>query len=216
VDNWQTQVYKYTQVDFFRRQVPDLKVYLQQRGITCHLYRKPDLVKLCELAQELQLETVTSLNDYEQSHVTVTLFFLNLGHRSLLRFFYPSTTLKKTQSSRGIQKIVTSPCAWGHGFLFCSGNAKKTSTSLMHAYFPRFLPSDLHCGRQHQSFEDLGLFIWLWKTFYLQIAITSEFLLPTYEVIGSENGRVITIVQFTSIHVIDKRKYRSFRWNGND
>ena len=142
--------------------------------------------------------------------------FSQLGTQELVTIFLSLDYSKKNQSSRGIQKIVTSPCAWGHGFLFCSGNAKKTSTSLMHAYFPRFLPSDLHCGRQHQSFEDLGLFIWLWKTFYLQIAITSEFLLPTYEVIGSENGRVITIVQFTSIHVIDKRKYRSFRWNGND
>jgi hypothetical protein len=28
------------QVDFFRWQVPDLKEYLQHRGITCHLYRK--------------------------------------------------------------------------------------------------------------------------------------------------------------------------------
>ena len=27
------------------------------------------MVKLCELAQELQLETVTSTNDYEQSHL---------------------------------------------------------------------------------------------------------------------------------------------------
>jgi len=65
-----------TQVDFFGWQVPDLKGYLQQRDITCHLYRKPDLVKLCELAQELQLETATSTNDYEQSHVTL---FSQLG-----------------------------------------------------------------------------------------------------------------------------------------
>jgi hypothetical protein len=40
------------QVDFFRWQVPDLKEYLQHRGITCHLHRKHELVKLCELAQE--------------------------------------------------------------------------------------------------------------------------------------------------------------------
>ena len=37
------------QVDFFRWQVPDLKEYSQHRGITCHLYRKHELVKLCEL-----------------------------------------------------------------------------------------------------------------------------------------------------------------------
>jgi deoxyribodipyrimidine photolyase len=48
------------QVDFFRWQVSDLKEYLQHRGITCHLYRKHELVKLCELAQELDLEKITS------------------------------------------------------------------------------------------------------------------------------------------------------------
>ena len=57
------------QVDFFRWQVPDLKEYLQHRGITCHLYRKHELVKLCELAQELDLEKITSTNDYELSQV---------------------------------------------------------------------------------------------------------------------------------------------------
>jgi hypothetical protein len=57
------------QVDFLRWQVPDLKEYLQHRGITCHLYRKRDLVKLCELSQELNLEKITSTNDYELSQV---------------------------------------------------------------------------------------------------------------------------------------------------
>ena len=53
------------QVDFFRWQVPVLKEYLQHRGITCHLYRKHELFKLCKLAQELDLEKITSTNDYE-------------------------------------------------------------------------------------------------------------------------------------------------------
>ena len=53
-------------------------------------------------------------------------------------------------------------------FLFCQGNVKKSSTSLMYTYFTRFLPSNLHCGTQHQSFECLGLSILLWKT-YLQL-----------------------------------------------
>ena len=39
------------QVVFLRWQGPDLKGCLQQSGINCHLYRKPDLVKLCELLQ---------------------------------------------------------------------------------------------------------------------------------------------------------------------
>ena len=62
------------QVDIFRWQIPDLKEYLQHRairGITCHLYRKHELVKLCELAgkTELDLEKITSTNDYELSQV---------------------------------------------------------------------------------------------------------------------------------------------------
>jgi hypothetical protein len=81
-------------------QTPGYNGYLQQRGITCHLYRKADLVKLCELAQDLQLEIVTSTNDYDQSHVT--LFFLNFA------------------------------------FLFCPGNVKKNSTSLM---YPDIFPT---------------------------------------------------------------------------
>jgi hypothetical protein len=53
------------QVDFLRWQVPDLKGYLQQRGITCHLYRKPDLVKLCELACTCRHVNVgTSVGDH--------------------------------------------------------------------------------------------------------------------------------------------------------
>ena len=56
------------QLDFFRWQVPDLKEYFQHSGITCHLYRKHELVKLCELAQELDLEKITS-TDYELSQV---------------------------------------------------------------------------------------------------------------------------------------------------
>jgi len=57
------------QEDFFRWQVPDLKEYLQHRSITCHLYRKHELVNLCELVQELDLEKITSTNDYELSQV---------------------------------------------------------------------------------------------------------------------------------------------------
>ena len=57
------------QVDFFRWQVPNLKEYLQHWGITCHLYRKHELVKLYEFAQELDLEKITSTTDYELSQV---------------------------------------------------------------------------------------------------------------------------------------------------
>jgi hypothetical protein len=50
------------QVDFFLWQVPDLKEYLQHRGITCHLYRKYEFVKICELAHELKCWQTGSLD----------------------------------------------------------------------------------------------------------------------------------------------------------
>jgi hypothetical protein len=37
------------------------------------LYRKHELVKLCELAQELDLEKITSTTDYELSQVNRTI-----------------------------------------------------------------------------------------------------------------------------------------------
>lgn len=43
-------------VDYFCWQIPDLKKYLQARGIQCSLGRKIELVRLCELADELKLE----------------------------------------------------------------------------------------------------------------------------------------------------------------
>lgn len=45
-------------VDYFCWQIPDLKKYLQARGIQCSLGRKIELVRLCELADELKLEIV--------------------------------------------------------------------------------------------------------------------------------------------------------------
>jgi len=53
-------------------------------------------------------------------------------------------------------------------FLFCLGNVKYL-TPLIYAYLSRFLPSYLHCGTQHLSFEGLCLSMLLWKIFYLQL-----------------------------------------------
>ena len=76
------------QVDFFRWQVPDLKEYLQHRGITCQLYRKHELFKLCELAQELDLEKITSTNDYELSQVNRRTITENgVGVKPIINFF---------------------------------------------------------------------------------------------------------------------------------
>lgn len=40
---------------FYGFQVPELKMFLQDRGISCSIGRKLDLVRLCVLAEELQL-----------------------------------------------------------------------------------------------------------------------------------------------------------------
>ena len=38
--------------------VPELKEFLQDRGVTCHLYNKAHLVRLFQLATELNLEVI--------------------------------------------------------------------------------------------------------------------------------------------------------------
>lgn len=43
-------------VQFYGFQVPELKMFLQDRGISCSIGRKLDLVRLCVLAEELQLD----------------------------------------------------------------------------------------------------------------------------------------------------------------
>lgn len=45
-------------IHFYGFQVPDLKKYLQDRGISCSIGKKIDLVRLCELAEELRLEVI--------------------------------------------------------------------------------------------------------------------------------------------------------------
>ena len=50
--------------DFWSWKVPDLSDYLKGRGITVSLRRKTEIVRLCELANELELEIITSSNDY--------------------------------------------------------------------------------------------------------------------------------------------------------
>ncbi|XP_071142126.1 uncharacterized protein [Mytilus edulis] len=50
---------------FKRMHIPDLKTFLTKRGITCSLYRKQQLVRLYEIAVELQLEVTQTQNDYK-------------------------------------------------------------------------------------------------------------------------------------------------------
>ena len=50
--------------DFNAYQVPALKHYLCTKGITTSIYRKADLIKLCELAREIDLEDIQTEDDY--------------------------------------------------------------------------------------------------------------------------------------------------------
>ncbi|XP_062577470.1 uncharacterized protein LOC134239315 [Saccostrea cucullata] len=65
-------------INFFSWLVPDLKNYLQERGIQCSLARKLDLVRLCELAHELNLEILTADShgeyvDFDTRHRSVNI-----------------------------------------------------------------------------------------------------------------------------------------------
>ena len=53
--------------NFMLFKVPDLKYFLNQRGISCSFERKIELVRLCELARELNLEVlaIDGNADYE-------------------------------------------------------------------------------------------------------------------------------------------------------
>ena len=55
---------KQSMEDFNAYQVPALKHYLCTKGITTSIYRKADLIKLCELAREIDLEDIQTEDDY--------------------------------------------------------------------------------------------------------------------------------------------------------
>ncbi|XP_061185059.1 uncharacterized protein LOC133193101 [Saccostrea echinata] len=50
--------------DFNSYQVPALKYYLSTKGITTSMYRKAHLIRLCELAREIDLEDIETKDDY--------------------------------------------------------------------------------------------------------------------------------------------------------
>jgi hypothetical protein len=143
------------QVDFFRWQVPNLKEYLQHWGITCHLYRKHELVKLYEFAQELDLEKITSTTDYELSQVNrrtitengVTQVVCEIGQVPIW-----SSDLKLLPNIEQCD-ILFIKKVWLEGWYDLLKLYKKERKCFI--YFPRFLPSDLHWGTQHQSLESL-------------------------------------------------------------
>ncbi|KAK3085229.1 hypothetical protein FSP39_000245 [Pinctada imbricata] len=56
--------------DFRSWKVPDLSNYLKERGISVSLRRKNEIVRLCELANELQLEVISSNNDFQDMDIS--------------------------------------------------------------------------------------------------------------------------------------------------
>ena len=102
------------------------------------------------------------------SQVTDKLRFIMDTQVDFLRWQVPDLKeLETVKSTNDYEQSHLTLYFLNLGFLFCPGNVKK---NLMYSYFPRFLPSDLHGGTHHQSFEGLGLSILLWKTFfYLQL-----------------------------------------------
>jgi len=63
--------------DFQHMHVPSLKGFLTERGITCSLYRKQHLVRLCEIAVELDLEVVDTKDDYKDMDLSRRTINLN-------------------------------------------------------------------------------------------------------------------------------------------
>ena len=52
--------------DFKRMLVPHLTSYLMDRCITCFIYRKAALVRLCQTAFNVELDVLTTPDDYEK------------------------------------------------------------------------------------------------------------------------------------------------------
>ena len=135
------------QVDFFRWQIPDLKEYLQHRairGITCHLYRKHELVKLCELAgkTELDLEKIASTNDYELSQVNrrtitengVTQVVCEIGQ---VRIWSSDLKLLPNIEQCNILIYLLKKCDWNDDMIV--SNCTKKTTEML--YLLPMLPS---------------------------------------------------------------------------
>lgn len=52
-------------INFATKTVPELRQFLSQRGISCYEYRKLKLVRLAEVAFELNLDVITPEDDYK-------------------------------------------------------------------------------------------------------------------------------------------------------
>lgn len=56
-------------IDFYSYRLPELREFLQERGVKCSLSKKIELVRLCELAVELNLEIIIAKNDVDDYKV---------------------------------------------------------------------------------------------------------------------------------------------------
>ena len=61
------QTYAMEKTNFTKYKVPQLKTYLQERGVSCSDYKKDALVHLCEESESLQLQVIKTPDDYQQS-----------------------------------------------------------------------------------------------------------------------------------------------------
>ena len=69
--------------DFNTWTVPDLSNYLKERGVSVSLRRKLEIVRLCELAKELDLEVVSAVDDYHVMDTTRRTVKTSIGERVL-------------------------------------------------------------------------------------------------------------------------------------
>jgi hypothetical protein len=111
------------------------------------LYRKHVLVKLCELAQDLDLERITSTNDYELSQVNrrtitencVTQVVCEIGQvpiwSSDLKLL-PNIVIEQSQCD--IRYYLLKKCDWNNDII--ASNCTKKTTEMLY-----LLPSENYC-----------------------------------------------------------------------
>lgn len=83
--------------DFNVYQVPALKHYLSKKGITTSIYRKSHLIRLCELAREINLEDQDTDDDY----ISMDIRRRTVGDRTL-----PSVSEVKSSDWSGDLKLM--------------------------------------------------------------------------------------------------------------
>jgi hypothetical protein len=103
------------------------------------LYRKHELIKLCELAQELDLEKITSTNDYELSQVNrrtitengVTQVVCEIGQMPIW-----SSDLKLLPNIEQFDILFIKKCDWNNDMIASNCTKKTTEVLYLLPTFP--------------------------------------------------------------------------------